>query len=497
MTPVFTRATILTVAAFAVLRVGGTARAAEHTLDELVEEALRTSATIKIVESELAKTEEQIWEAKGNAFPEIGASINYQYAWETVNPYADMDMSMPEESTATLINMMYQGMLAAQGMAPPYPPAPLDAGDSLLAMYFDGVFGALGGAFDLEMPPHALAMSLSLTQPLFAQGKVSIGLRIAKKYKETLLCKYDASRQQVVTDVTKLFYGALLARKNVEIQNEAVELANEVHRLAVMRHSLGKGTEIDTLASRLRLEQALMASRDAEGQQRTASEALIKAAGLPEDVDEFSVSGEFPSDDYRISLDEALTDLHENSKIIGQLKGGEVVQEELVKLQKSDFYPMVYCGASVGKILMFDGFDDIDWSREGQNDGSVFVGANYTLFNGMKRLRKIRQAKEDVRAFRLTREHTTDMLELGVRNAWERLETSREQLNSSRALVTLAEKAYSLSKRAYEVGSMTLSDLQQRQLDLNGAKLALNASQFAFESAALDLQLLIGGVPLN
>lgn len=464
--------------------------AREYTLDELVSESMRTSREIKKIESELVKTEEQIWEAKGGAFPKISASANYQYAWDQYSPFVFTgDMAMPTDSTATLIHQIYQQMGA--------PAAPLDAGDSAIALYLDMVFGGFNELFDIELPRNTLALSLSLQQPLFAQGKVMVGLRIAREYRQTILCKYDAARQKVKADATKLFYGGLLAKRNFQIRQAAVGLSEEVHRLSVLRQSVGKGSVVDTLSSRLRLEQARMELRKARGELHTAYDALIKQAGLTESVGEFSVAGEFPNGEYDITLEDALQGLHDDSKVIGQLVGGERVQQELVTLGKTDYYPLIYCGASVSKYLIFDDIDDIDWDREGQNDGRVFVGASFTLFDGLKRMRKIRQAKEDLNSFRLTKEQTIDGLELGVRDAWERMQTGREQLKSAQALVSLAEKGYALAKKAYEVGQMTLTDMQQRELDLNGARIALNAAQFEFHSAVLDLQLLMGAVPLN
>ncbi len=472
----------------AVLVAARVTGAREYTLDELVSESMRTSRKVKKIESELVKTEEQIWEAKGGAFPKLSASVNYQYAWEQYNPLA-LEAEMPSfPATVDGAHGMYQQLYGF--------PAPLDAGDTALAYYLDGVFAGFAAMTDVEIPKNTFNMALTLEQPLFAQGKVTVGLRIARAHRQSILCKYDAARQQVKADATKLFYGALLAKRNLEIRRAAVGLSEEVHRLTILRQTVGTGSVIDTLSSRVELEKARMELRKARGDLRSAYDAMIKMAGLTESVEEFSVAGEFPNGDYEITLEEAYEKLHEDNKVIGQLTGGERVQEQLVKLQWTDYFPLVYCGTSVGRYLIFDDVSEIDWD-DGQNDIRLFVGAELTLFSGLKRLRKIRQAKEDLHSFRLTKEQTVDGLELGVRDAWERVQIGREQLNSARALVALAEKGYALAKKSYEVGQITLTEMQQRELDLNGARIALNAAQFEFHSAVLDLQLLMGAVALD
>jgi outer membrane protein TolC len=345
-----------------------------------------------------------------------------------------------------------------------------------------------------EETNQTITFALSLQQPLFAQGKVTVGLKIAETYRQSLICKYEAARQSVKATTTNLFYGALLAKQNWEILNEATLVTAEVHRLAVVRFSIGKASEIDTLGTRLGLEKAYMDVRDAEGKKRTSYEALIKQSGVQEKVQDFSVEGGFPEgDDYHITLEEALAKLHRNSKQIGQLKGGEDVQRFLVRLEKTNYLPMVYCGGSLAKFGMFNDLNDIEW----YDDQKVFVGLTVNLSSGGTRLNKLRQAQSDYRRFVLTREQTVDGLEIAVRNASEKLETSRAQLASARALVAMAERAYGLSKKAYEIGSMTLLELQQREIDLKNARMALNAAQFGFHSSVIDLKLLMGDLALS
>jgi outer membrane protein len=323
------------------------------------------------------------------------------------------------------------------------------------------------------------------------------GLKIARDYKETLLCKYDEARQNAKAQVIKLFYGALLAQTRVGILEEALGLSFETHRLAVARFTLGKSSQIDTLSSRLGIEKARMDIQSARGDLKSVYEALIRQAELHIPADSFSVKGEFPRDEYGISLDEAVAAFRRDNKKLGQLRGGYLVQERLIKMARTDYLPLVYCGGSLGKYLLFDRAGDIDWGKEGQDDRSVFIGATYTLFNGLQRRQKVKQAVEDMNTFRLTMEQATDGLEIALRAAWEAMETHRQQLASARALTDLAARAVELARKAYELGSITLFELQQRELADREAQLALNAARYGFHNAVLDLKLLMGALSMN
>jgi outer membrane protein TolC len=176
------------------------------------------------------------------------------------------------------------------------------------------------------------------------------------------------------------------------------------------------------------------------------------------------------------------------NKRIGQLKSAEKVQELQVTMKKTDYLPMLYCGGSVGKFGIFNEIDAIEW----QDDQKVFIGLSLTLFSGFQRHHAISQARAERNSFRITYREVVDNLEIAVHDAYEKVETNREQLRSARALVELAETGYSLSQEAYEVGMMTLLEMQQKEVDMKNARLAYNSAQFAFNSAVIDLKLLLG-----
>ena len=88
--------------------------------------------------------------------------------------------------------------------------------------------------------------------------------------------------------ITKLFYASLLAQKSVEIQLEAVKLAEESHRLAVIQLAVGKGSELDTLISRLRLENARIDVQKAQSDLRMSYEAIIMQTGIQDSPKSFT-----------------------------------------------------------------------------------------------------------------------------------------------------------------------------------------------------------------
>jgi outer membrane protein len=440
--------------------------ATTYTLDALLEFGFENAQEIKLVEEEMKKADAQIKEYYGMALPVLEFSSQYQFAPKQFNPLGTAegteDMSITElleESGVSQIS---------------------ESGAFIIGNVLDGMMSGL------TPKKHMASIGVSLTQPLFSQGKVLSGIRIARLYNRSLLCKWQDAKMQVKARITKLFYSGLLSEKITAIQENAITLSEETHRLAVLRLQTGNGTELDTLKTRWHLENARIKHQESLKQRRMAFDALIKVCGVPDNVEDMKLEGDFPDDNYSIEMDVALQRVQSENKQIIQLNVSREIQKHLVKIAKKDYLPVVYCGGSLSKITQFNVDEDVVW----QDDQRIFIGLSYTLFRGMRRAYSIKQAKATERMVVHGRELAIEGLELATRNAWEDLETSRKNLDQAKSQLALAEKVYSISKKAYEVGQITLLEFQDSEQNLNGARIALNAARFGFHSAAVDLRLL-------
>jgi outer membrane protein len=346
---------------------------------------------------------------------------------------------------------------------------------------FDGAF---------ETPKNTTALSLSVNQPIFAQGKVSVGLRIARSYKNTLQKKYDGERHKIISQVTNLYLASIMARNNVAIQEESVALARETHHLSIVRFAIGKGTELDTLTSRLRLENALIDLEKAESDRLMAYETIVTQCGLSGSASGMDIVGDLPVPDFTVTLSEAITKMHASNDQLLQLESGEAIQKELVNLARTDYYPLVYAGGSYSRIGMYD-FDNMNGGIWG-NDFKVSLGLSWELFSGFTRRQRISQKSQDLQMYVLTRKQASDGLELATRNAFEKVTVTKSRLQAMSNVLTLAEKGFTIAKKSFEIGSGTQLDMQNAELEYNKARLAYNAVLFGYNQAIIELKLLIG-----
>ncbi len=442
-----------------------------YTLDEVISESLKNSNLIKSVEFEMRKTDSYIQEVYGGALPVVNTSVNLSHSFATYN-------SMSMYSKASITDRLTSKEVDYAS----------EKGSYIISGILDNVFSHFS-----KVKSNTSSFNLTVEQPLFVQGKISIGMKIAKIYRSTLNCKLQEEKQKVKGMVIKLFYAVLLSQKNLQLANEAVKLAEETHHLAVARFVIGKTNELDTLNSMVHLKNAQIDFRKTYSDLNLSYDSLLTNAGINEPISNFGINGSFTSTDFDLSFDTAMEVMKRDNFTLSQLKGTAEIQQQKIKLAKYAFLPTVAAGASIGKILQFDSLHEITSQKWG-NDQKIFIGVSWDIFTGSVRNQRLNQSIIERDMFLTNQKQTSNNLELALRKAYEKVISNRDRLNATSEVVVLAEKGFSIAKVSYEVGSKTFLDMQNSELELNRAKTAYNAALFAFNSALIDLKILMGNL---
>lgn len=468
-----------------------TSPAAEFSLDQLIDTAIIHSKSLESIEREMKKADAQIREAYGSAYPKVTASINQSHAFMQYIPY-NIGGGGGGDQGAFFQSLSETYQSASEnpnlGLTDEQKTTLSKLGPTMSAVTIGELMNVFDGAF--ETPKNTTAMSVSVNQAIYAQGKVGVGLRIARSFKNTLQVKYDGEKHKTISQVTGVYFGAIMARNNVDIQKESIDLAKETHRLSLVRFAIGKGTELDTLTSRLRFENAKIDLEKAQSDQLMAYQAIVIICGLSGSAAALEITGDLPVPEFSLTIDEVLVKLRQTNDQLRQLESGEAIQNELVNLARTDYRPLIYASGSYSRIGMynFDNFKNGIWG----NDCKVAVGLSWELFSGATRRQRVLQKSEDLNMYILTKKQVSDGLELAARNAFEKVTVSKRRLESMSNVLTLAQKGFTIAKKSFEIGSGTQLDMQNAELEYNKTRLAYNAVLFGYNQSIIELKLLIG-----
>ena len=443
-----------------------------YSKDEILAFAFSNSEKLKQIEAEVKKTESIRKEYNGKALPTIEGNAGYQYAFQQV-PLA-LDMS-------SLSSVNFTNSLTGTPTA----------NEQIIAGTLDGMLSKLSST-ELLLPKNSLSFGLSLYQPIFAQGKVITGIKIAKIYEQTMAQKYRDAQFQLAEAITVQYDQTLIAQKNVAIQQEALTLAQKTHSTALMRFNTGKGSSLDTLNSRFDVQKALYTKRDADKKYRLALQQLFTTAAIDRDPLTATLSDTLVTTDFSLSYEQAEQLMLQNNSTIILLNLAQELQEKMTTLSKTSFFPSLVAGASIAKVSQFDGGDNLNW----HNDGKLFASLNVPIFSGTQRFQKVKQARFDEDKIREKRSDVIRQLKLALRASFEEYAVAQAELKQTAELKELSKEGFRVSSLSFEVGQITQLDLSKSQQQYNQAQLAYYNALYTLEKATTKIKRLIGDTSL-
>jgi len=407
-------------------------------------------------------------EYTGKAFPEINGFANYEHKLRSYNPF---DMGV----LPSIAEMM-------DDTQPGYD------NDIIIAGAFDNAFSSI----DFTPQKNTFAFGIEIAQPIFAQGKVFTGIEIAEVFAETIEQRYQAAQFTLAKGITNSYNGALLAQQNIAIQQQAVELAQESHRLTKARLFSGSGNVLDTLNTRFLLQKSEFALRQAKKDRRLAVEMMLTEASWEIDADSVILSDSLTMKEFTLSQEEALEQVLLQNRNLTQLTLSQEIQSLQTKLSRSDFLPAVFAGATVMGVTQYNEVDQFEVG----GDHKLFATVQVPIFSGGQRSQRIHQAvyKEDQLQDQV--DEVTNQLTLMLAVSYEELEVARVEFDEAAEMVALTEKARHISQLAYEVGQITQLDLTNSEQQLSLARLAQNSAVYKVNTAIVSIEELIANPAL-
>ncbi len=307
------------------------------------------------------------------------------------------------------------------------------------------------------------AAELSLSQPLYAGGAVSAGIRAAKYDLASAGDRVRSSRQNALREVHAAFHDVLLARElsRIALQNRD-QKARHLDE-AKKKYLAGTATDYDVLVAEVGLQNSQPEVLRTENLIRTTRERLRFLIGKGErEVDargDLSVSiGEYP--EYERSLAVALA----NRPELSDLRHRREVATELVAVARSGYLPRVSAQGAVG-------YQDLDYNvfRYQGRTWSAGVFASWSLFDGFRTRGQVAQARSDEASLRIEEARLNDAVALEVRDAVNAVHEAGETVVALAGTAAQAERLVSMAEKGYEYGVKTRLEVDDAQLNLSQA----------------------------
>jgi outer membrane protein TolC len=151
------------------------------------------------------------------------------------------------------------------------------------------------------------------------------------------------------------------------------------------------------------------------------------------------------------------------------------VNEDLIKVKKSDYLPTVSLFGTYQFQAQADKLGDLDFQPV------AYVGLNLSmnLFNGRKTDAQVSEAEVSYEQSKLQLDQLQHGLETQVEAVLRRIGYARERINATDRTIEQAERGYQIATTSYKAGTGT-------QLQINDADLALAQSKWNQLTAVHD-----------
>jgi outer membrane protein TolC len=322
--------------------------------------------------------------------------------------------------------------------------------------------------------------SLTVIQPLFS-GQALPGWLAAQATARGAEAQAEASHAQLRLGVTRVYWGALLARERRAMLADAVERAEKYASLAEVRERVGAGRGIDTAQAAVALARARRELVLADAARVEAEENLARLLGV-----NASVTLERPTpQELGVDTVEDAVSAATSGPTVRAASERATAARHVRTATDLGWVPNVN-GRFTEAYSENSGFSGEPWNWQ------IAVMADWQLFDGGYRIAKEQEAAHNARVATVAEQREREQAEADARTLWAQWKAARE----ARALAieehALAERALKLAEASYELGALTFLDLWATRQQRDGAALGELAADMQLDVASVSLQARIG-----
>ena len=336
----------------------------------------------------------------------------------------------------------------------------------------------------LIQPEDSTRFELKINQPLYSGGKEWSARRQAKMTVEEKKIGLEVSREKIILDTAKAYFGVLKAEKEVEIKEAALKRAKEIRDVASSRFRVGEVTKSVVLRA-----EAEVAGAEAELTKATRrlideKNVLKRLIGVQDDINLVEPPLKSP-------LDADVEGLVSRSLEVRRDYRQSIIFQEIasegIRYAKGNFLPSLRVE---GVYSWRDQDPQTTFFQEETVYGTLTI--TFPLFEGGLRRAELAEARSRLRETELRRLNLKRDIEVEVKEAFNNMETVNAVIESYKKQVSFAEENYNMVFKQFKYGLATNVDVIDADTTLISAQRELMNATYDLQIAMLELKKKVG-----
>ncbi|MCE7040117.1 TolC family protein [Dyadobacter sp. CY312] len=309
------------------------------------------------------------------------------------------------------------------------------------------------------LPSVGVSPSLTVTQPIYAGGKIRLGQSAAAKGVEIQEKQKALTETEVLLNVDKAYWQIVNVNEKIKLANKFKALLESLDKELTNSFDAGMIYKNDLLRVQVQRNETELNIVKASDGLFLAKMNLAQIIGAPADSDLTpgdSVIGSFeslPSQSFESAV--------ETRPEIELLKNVLQAQELQKKMLQADFKPTV--GVLAGGFVGFGKKMNIETGGNTMASYFGMLSVNIPIWDWGQKASKVKEQGFKIRAQQVQMEETKELLSLEIRNAYLQLNQAAKRIQLSGASLQQAEENLRLSNDRFKAGTVTGQDVLEAQ----------------------------------
>jgi multidrug efflux pump len=313
-------------------------------------------------------------------------------------------------------------------------------------------------------------LGIQVTQSLYAGGGDRAAYKGQKLLEEASVRDLQSTVNVVLLDVRERFYGVLLARSQIRVQEQNIQLLDEELQSARNKLDAGAVSPFNVLRAEVARANGQPGLIRARNDFRIALQELSRVMGLiwngPAENEVLDVIGELEFETFQITLADARRIALEQRPELQALDLLARAQKQNLRVAQAGYQPNLSLFGNYGyenDKTSEDTWDDVDGWQAGAQ-------LKWSFFDGMGTRGRTLQAASDLQLAQLDEEQARLNIDVEVRRAFSSFQEAEELVAATRKVVEQAQESVRLARSRFDVGAATQLDVLQTQQALTEAR---------------------------
>ncbi len=406
----------------------------------------------------------------------LGKAIEIALAENPTIRVADKDVELKKVADKEAWQSLLPTLDASLSFSHSIKVAEMKIGDNKVKFGQDGTSTATGG--------------LTLNLPVFAPA-VYQNMKLTKEDIQLAQEKARSSRLDLINQVTKAYYAALLAKDSYGVMQKSYNTSKENYDVVNNKYKVGSVSEYDKISAEVQMRNMNSSVVSAQTGLNLALLQLKVLMGVTANVD-VNIQDSLNRYESELLLPQITTEelsLSGNSAM-RQLDYNEKLLERTRKILKTNFMPT----AALQLSGQYQSVSNPDWNvfkYSYSPSSTLALSVSIPIFHASS-WTKLKSNRIQLAQLEDTRVNTQRQLGVAVESYKSNMASSIAQVESNKEAVSQADKAVAISSKRYEVGRGTILELNQSETARTQAELTYVQSIYDYLTNRADLDLTLG-----